>query len=483
MDGLRAPRPRRRVLHSRLALDHHQRGVQRHAGAGGASRAPHRLALRPRGHRRLLARLPEHAGRRLPPPERRHDGRGHPELPHRRALPARDDRPDPRRQLRPRPTPRVLEPRTATRHSRTAACSSPRSAAGSTARRARPPGLVGAVSGLLPLRRPAPAERPHPRVVVHLSREDRGAHPLGDGDLVVRRHLGAEPARQALARGAASERADRRQRRLRRPGDPHRPRHPPHRLAVRAYRRRLVGPRVPLEARRHRLPAREGRRRGRAAAGGHLRRTADPADRLAPRADLADRGRRARRQPGDASRRARRRLLFRPDPRRPAAEPPPRRHPADPDPRRRRRAPRQDRCTCSAAARRPRATPSSGITPAGRARRAGTLGEPLSDLGAAVAGSTAYLAGGYTGAQYATGNPQVSRRCPHARGAAPRRPPLRGSRRARRDDLRRRRNHDRRHEQRRIPVRPLDRRRRADSRRCRARWRTRRSWRSTDRCT
>ena len=43
------------------------------------------------------------------------------------------------------------------------------------------------------------------------------------------------------------------------------------------------------------------------------------------------------------------------------------------------------------------------ITPAGRARRAGTLGEPLSDLGAAVVGNTAYLAGGYTGAQYATG--------------------------------------------------------------------------------
>ena len=37
------------------------------------------------------------------------------------------------------------------------------------------------------------------------------------------------------------------------------PAHPPHRLAVRTYRRRLVGARVPLEARRPRLPAGEGR--------------------------------------------------------------------------------------------------------------------------------------------------------------------------------------------------------------------------------
>ena len=160
VDRFRAPRPRRCVLHSRLALDHHQRGVQRHAGAGGASRSPHRLALRPRGHRRLLTRLPEHPRRRLPSPERRYDGRGHPELPHCRALPAWDDRPHPRRQLRPRPTPRVLEPqrrypapgRRPARH-RDRRVDRP-------SRRARAPGLVGAVSGLLPLRRPTPAERP-----------------------------------------------------------------------------------------------------------------------------------------------------------------------------------------------------------------------------------------------------------------------------------------------------------------------------------
>jgi outer membrane protein assembly factor BamB len=39
----------------------------------------------------------------------------------------------------------------------------------------------------------------------------------------------------------------------------------------------------------------------------------------------------------------------------------------------------------------------------GSAARAGSLGEPLSDLGAAVVGRTAYIAGGYTGARFATG--------------------------------------------------------------------------------
>ena len=56
-----------------------------------------------------------------------------------------------------------------------------------------------------------------------------------------------------------------------------------------------------------------------------------------------------------------------------------------------------------------------------RERRAktGSLGEPLSDLGAAVIGHTAYIAGGYTGSQYATGilafrggTPQLAARLP-----------------------------------------------------------------------
>jgi outer membrane protein assembly factor BamB len=39
----------------------------------------------------------------------------------------------------------------------------------------------------------------------------------------------------------------------------------------------------------------------------------------------------------------------------------------------------------------------------GDARRVGSLGEPLSDLGAAVVGKAAYIVGGYTGVKYATG--------------------------------------------------------------------------------
>ena len=43
------------------------------------------------------------------------------------------------------------------------------------------------------------------------------------------------------------------------------------------------------------------------------------------------------------------------------------------------------------------------ISADGTATHVGSLGEPLSDLGAAVIGKTAYIAGGYTGAIYATG--------------------------------------------------------------------------------
>jgi len=37
-----------------------------------------------------------------------------------------------------------------------------------------------------------------------------------------------------------------------------------------------------------------------------------------------------------------------------------------------------------------------------RSTSAGSIGEPLSDLGAAVVGGRAYLVGGYTGSQYAS---------------------------------------------------------------------------------
>ena len=59
--------------------------------------------------------------------------------------------------------------------------------------------------------------------------------------------------------------------------------------------------------------------------------------------------------------------------------------------------------TSSAAARRSRPTRSSASTPGtGAARRAGTLGEPLSDLGAVSVGGRVYLVGGYTGSRFAT---------------------------------------------------------------------------------
>ncbi len=43
------------------------------------------------------------------------------------------------------------------------------------------------------------------------------------------------------------------------------------------------------------------------------------------------------------------------------------------------------------------------VDDAGHARPAGTIGEPLSDLGAVSSGGAAYLVGGYTGSRYATG--------------------------------------------------------------------------------
>jgi hypothetical protein len=43
------------------------------------------------------------------------------------------------------------------------------------------------------------------------------------------------------------------------------------------------------------------------------------------------------------------------------------------------------------------------VSPGGHAKRTGSLGEPLSDLGAAVIGPYAYIAGGFTGTLFATG--------------------------------------------------------------------------------
>ena len=246
-------RPRRRLLHARLALDHHQRGVQRHPHRARPAHGKRVVwTLRPRGRPRLLARLPEHARRRLQAPERRRHRRRHPQLPDRRALAPRPGRPRHRRQLRPRPALAGSRARTATRRSPTAGCSSPRSAAGST-------GSTGAAasSGRCARRSRYPSdaqllpERADPRLVVHLPGPDRRADARRQGHLVVRRRpSGPDLLDKPSLAVQLPERADRRQRRLRRPRDPDRPADQADRLAVRPHRRRLVGPRVPVEARR-----------------------------------------------------------------------------------------------------------------------------------------------------------------------------------------------------------------------------------------
>ena len=118
----------------------------------------------------------------------------------------------------------------------------------------------------------------------------------------------------------------------------------------------------------------------------------------------------------------------------------------------------------------------------GKAVTAGSLGEPLSDLGAAVIGNRAYIAGGYTGAAYATGilafrggTPKLAARLPvglrYAGVAA-----LGGSSTSRAGSPPRGRAP--------TSMRSIPRRGRSRwQRRCRARSLTPRSWRSTDRCT
>ena len=145
--------------------------------------------------------------------------------------------------------------------------------------------------------------------------------------------------------------------------------------------------------------ARPGRRRP----AGRDRVAPGRARRDAPGGDLAARGGRAARRAAARPRRPRRRLVLPRDPGRTARAA---RRPSAACPRRRtttRRSGWDAPCTSSAAGRRARATPSSASRPAGDAARVGSLGEPLSDLGAAVVGRTAYVVGGYTGARFATG--------------------------------------------------------------------------------
>ena len=121
--GREPARPRRRLLHARLPVGDHERGVQRHARRALAEDARAALAVRPQRRRRLEPGLPEHAGRRLPAAVRDHHRRRHPELPDRAAPPRGPGRAHPRRQLHARPAARLRRARTATRRSPTAGCS------------------------------------------------------------------------------------------------------------------------------------------------------------------------------------------------------------------------------------------------------------------------------------------------------------------------------------------------------------------------
>ena len=114
--------------------DRHERGVQRPDRADRPALAPDRLELRPRRRGRLRAQASSPIPTTPTSGENRHDhGRGHQELPRAAHQPAAPDRGRDRRGGCAHDPPRVAglsERRDAAR--RTAACSSPRSAAGST---------------------------------------------------------------------------------------------------------------------------------------------------------------------------------------------------------------------------------------------------------------------------------------------------------------------------------------------------------------
>ena len=79
--GAVVPRPGRRVLHARLPADLDERGVQPDDGADLGAPAPDRVVVRAPGVARLRHGISLQPGRRLPAAERPDDGRRHPELP------------------------------------------------------------------------------------------------------------------------------------------------------------------------------------------------------------------------------------------------------------------------------------------------------------------------------------------------------------------------------------------------------------------
>ena len=415
------------------------------------------------GVARLEPRVPEHARRRLPAAVRNHHGRRHPELPHRPDQPGEARRARPRRQLRARPASRLREPE---RRHAPPGRRAPRDRDRRLDRPARPvgqPALVDPLAGALPLGRAAAPERAGARGELRHPRTDRDREPQRRDHLVVRRQQRAEPARQAIARGALAERADRRERRLQPPRDRDRPAHQADRVAVRAHRRRGPLARVPRQAGRDR-PApgdrpraddRAGARRGRhpcrplrvsrigslPQAVSRLAAVALPDGRVLALGGLVG---------GTSSEQV---LLGRPERMRAGGAP------AGGDARRRGSARRAQRVPLR---RRPGRLERRGRPREHDQRRLDERGEPRRAALGPRCGE--HRPDGLPrrrvhGHALRDGRPALPAGSPaHCGGAPPRRPALRGRRRARREDLRRGRAHGRRSVAGRVPGRPGDRR-------------------------
>ena len=468
-DG-RPPRPRRRVLHARLHVDLDERGVQPDDGAdrppqrtasSGRTGTPACAARRPATSRTRTTRTCSRTGSFRSPTSRTAASSASTA----RTGRARDRA---RGQLRARPAARALARRTARRRCPTAACSSPRSAAGSTAST-----RAGSSSTRC-------ARRRRTRPTRSCSRTGTSSSPAS-----TRRAASTRSRRRAGSSGRTRRRGtwslDRPSLAVRWPNgmiaitdDWH------HRVLVVDPRTKKVvwsyghlnQPSIApgylnkpdgLDL----LPGRPGRGQGRAED---------------DRATRASRGRHAAagaregvggRAPGREAPRARRRGRRRRRPTRSCSG-----RPRGCGASGRLPAPTHDaaavllggRVSSSAAARRCRRDAVVRVDPAtGRALAGGTLDEPLSDLGAVTIGGKAYLVGGYTGSTFASAILRYRRRQDDDRRTAAGRHAVRGRRRARRLDRRRRRAHDGRRDGGRVRRRPERRTGPPHRRRCRRR--------------
>ena len=240
----------------------------------------------------------------------------------------------------------------------------------------------------------------------------------GDDQVDVRASIRPRVTRPPLPRCPLAERHDRRHRRLAPQDRRDRPEDTTDRLAIRPLRHRLLRGRLPLQAGRSRPPARSRRARGRT---GHRHEgrpppPPEPSPRLAPRPPTSPCGSSGTSRPlPPASRRSRCQTEKSPC----SAVSPPPAHPT------RFSSGNHQRCATSAPCQwRPTTPPQpllghqvflfgGGQTTSfdaidrldpttGTVKHAGTIGEPLSDLGAATIGSTVFLVGGYTGTTWAT---------------------------------------------------------------------------------